>query len=145
MDILITSNFSILHAVMYGMIMEPSKPGTQHVAQQTKISPLAKGLYRGPSNIKPSNVRGRSNSYSIKPSTLFKAGLRHLIFGLLLVTCFPWIPKTWMSMYPKHHLQYNCIGDLLDMSQNYHLSRSINNLVFQCHLSVMLTDFHVNP
>ncbi|WJX96782.1 hypothetical protein P8452_77945 [Trifolium repens] len=66
---------------IYGMVMEPNKPGF-HVGQ-------AKGIiYKGPSNLNPRNVRGRSYCNSIKPSSLFMATLRNIIFILLLVPCF---------------------------------------------------------
>lgn len=102
LDILITNNLSLLHAVMSDMIEEPSKTGIQrtfsglNVSQQTRISGLARGIYRVPSNSNPHNTRSRSNSYSIKPSSLFMAALRHLFFALLLVPCFFWIPTTRM-------------------------------------------------
>jgi hypothetical protein len=79
----------VLHAAIYGMVMEPNKPGL-HVAQ-------AKGIiYKGPSNLNPRNVRGRSNCNSIKPSSLFVATLRNIIFILLLVPRFFETPTTRM-------------------------------------------------
>ncbi|TKY54681.1 hypothetical protein E2542_SST19098 [Spatholobus suberectus] len=83
---------------MYGVVMESSKPCIQrtfpelHAAQQTRISRFARAIYRGPTNVRPSKVRNASNSYSIKPPSLFMAALGHLAFGLLLVHCFYRIP-----------------------------------------------------
>ncbi|KAG5052537.1 hypothetical protein AAZX31_02G191400 [Glycine max] len=79
---------------MHGMIMGSSKPCSQrkfpelHAARYTRISRLGKAVYRGPSNLRPRNVRNASNSNSIKPPSLFMAALGHLVFGLLLVPCF---------------------------------------------------------
>lgn len=86
--------FLSLHAAMHGMIMGSSKPCSQrkfpelHAARYTRISRLGKAVYRGPSNLRPRNVRNASNSNSIKPPSLFMAALGHLVFGLLLVPCF---------------------------------------------------------
>ncbi|KAL2338536.1 hypothetical protein Fmac_012982 [Flemingia macrophylla] len=80
---------------MHGMIMGSSKLCTRrrvqelHAAQQ-RISRLGKAAtYRGPTNLRPRNVRNASNSYSIKPPSLFMVAL---VFGLFLVPCFYRIP-----------------------------------------------------
>ncbi|CAJ2649605.1 unnamed protein product [Trifolium pratense] len=72
------------------MVMEPSKPGTQRIYPGLHVAQAKGIIYKGPSNLNPHNVRGRSNCNSIKPSSLFMATLRirNIIFILLLVPCF---------------------------------------------------------
>ncbi|CAJ2649604.1 unnamed protein product [Trifolium pratense] len=70
------------------MVMEPSKPGTQRTFPGLDVAQAKGKVYKGPSNLNPRNVRGRSNSNSIKPSSLLVPTLRNIIFILLLGPCF---------------------------------------------------------
>jgi len=80
----------LLHAAMHDMRNESTKPCTEtkiqelHDAQETTISRIPKGIYRGPTNLRPRNVRNASKSYAIKPSSLFMAALWASCFGLLM-------------------------------------------------------------
>lgn len=76
-----------MHAAMYGVIMESSKPNTQrrtnlglHVVQHTKVSQKAK-TNGGGNNVKDHKGKNSASTYSIKSSSLFIPVM--LLFGYL--------------------------------------------------------------